>query len=89
MNADRKREFNIRYINPDANEGLPTQKLTNCEIRYDMFSCQDCNKYVCLFIQNKINVIEKLNLLVIKLNMNDDLTIRKKYVSFLPIPSEN
>ena len=37
-----------------------------------MFSCQDFTKSVCLYIQNKINVLDKLHLLVRTLNMNDD-----------------
>ena len=37
-----------------------------------MSSCQDCTKYICLDIQKKMNVLEKLHLLVITLNMNDD-----------------
>ena len=37
-----------------------------------MFSCQDCTKSVCLDIQKKLNVIEKLYLLVRTLNMSDD-----------------
>ena len=45
----------------DTNEGLSTQKLTNCEIRDDMFSFQDCTKSVCLDIQKKTNFLEKLN----------------------------
>ena len=48
----------LRYITPDKNEGLSTQKLTNCEIKYYMFSCQECTKSVCLDIQNKMNVLE-------------------------------
>ena len=37
-----------------------------------MFSCQYCNKSVCLDILKKTNFIERLNLLVRTLNMNDD-----------------
>ena len=36
-------------------EGLSSHKLINCEIRYDLFSYQDCTKYVFLDIHKKIN----------------------------------
>ena len=28
-----------RYITPERNQGLSTQKLINCEIEYDLFCC--------------------------------------------------
>ena len=66
-------EKNHRKIDRfDTNEGLSTQKLTNCEIRDDMFSYQNCTKSIYLYIQKKMNVIKKLHLLVRTLNMNDD-----------------
>ena len=37
-----------------------------------MFSCQDYTKSVCLDIQNKMNVLDILNLLIRTLNINDD-----------------
>ena len=37
-----------------------------------MFSFQDCTKYFCLDIQNKMNVLEKSYLLVRTLDINDD-----------------
>ena len=43
----------LRYITPYTNEGLSTQKLTNCEIRDDKFSCQDFTEYVCFDIPRK------------------------------------
>ena len=42
------------------------------ERRDDLFSFQYCTKPVCLDIKKKINVLEKFNLLVRTLNMNDD-----------------
>ena len=62
----------LRYITPDTNEVLSTQKLKTFEIRDDMFSFQYFTKSFCLYIQKKINVIEKFCLLVRTLNMNDD-----------------
>ena len=60
------------YITPEGREGLSTQKLANCEIKYGLFSCQYCTKSFCLDIKKKINVIEKLYLPIRTLNMNDD-----------------
>ena len=35
----------LTYIHQiDTNEGLVTQKLTNFDMRDDMFSCQDCTE---------------------------------------------
>ena len=62
----------LRYITPKANKGLSTQKPKKWERRDDLFSCQYCTKSVCLDIKKKINVLEKLHLLVRTLNMNDD-----------------
>ena len=41
----------LSYITSDKNQSLSTHKLKNCEIRYDMFSLQDCTKYVRWGIQ--------------------------------------
>ena len=30
-------QYSLRYTTPDTNEGLSTKKLTNCEIRDDIF----------------------------------------------------
>ena len=62
----------LRYVTPDTNEGLSIQKLTNCEIRYDMSSWQYCTESVCFYIQNKTNVLDRFHLLVITMNINDD-----------------
>ena len=48
-------------------------------MRYDMFSCEDCTKSVCLDIQKKMSVIEKLNLLLRTLNTNDSENEEKLY----------
>ena len=52
----------LRYVTPDTNEGLSIQKLTNCEIRYDMSSLQYCTESVCFYIQNKTNVLDRFHL---------------------------
>ena len=53
-----------RYITPQKNEVLKTLKLTNCEIEYDIFCCQYCNKSLRLDMENNSVVIDKLHLLV-------------------------
>ena len=62
----------LRYINPETNEFLSTQKLINCEIKDDMFSCQDYTEYFCFVIQKKMNVLDRLHVLVRTLNINYD-----------------
>ena len=42
-----------------------------------MFSCQYGTKSICLDIQNKMNVLERLHLLVRTLNMNDNYNEEK------------
>ena len=59
----------LRSFTMDTNEGLSTQKLTNCEIRDAMFSCQYCNKSVCLYIQKEKMFLK--NCIYLTLNMND------------------
>ena len=71
-----------KYTTPEVNEGLLTQKLTNCEMEYDLFCCQDFTKPLWLDFR-KINDLKKLYLLVRTLNMNDDN--EKNYKAFKPI----
>ena len=61
-----------KYITSEGREGLSTQKLTNCEIEYDLYCCSDFTKSLCLYMKKKMNVLDKLHLLVKTLHMNDD-----------------
>ena len=61
-----------QYITSEGREFLSTQKWTNCDIGYDLYCFSDCTKSLCLDIKMKMNVLEKLYLLVKILNMNDD-----------------
>ena len=61
-----------KYIASEGGEDLSIQKLTNCEIDYDLFCCSDYNKSLCLEIKKKCFSLEKLYDLVKTLNMNDD-----------------
>ena len=58
-----------------------------CEIEYDLFCFSDCTKSLCLYIEKKMNVIEKLYLLIRTLNINDDS--KENCYAFQPISSEN
>ena len=55
---------------PQENEFLTTHKITNCDIEYDLFCCQDCTESLCLDIKGKNYVLEKLHSLVITLSMD-------------------
>ena len=48
-----------RYITWKENEGLKNHKSTNYEIEYDLFCCQDCTKWLCLYIKKKMYILEK------------------------------
>ena len=63
-----------KYITSGGGEYLSNQKLTNCDIYYDLFCCSDCTKSLHLDIKKKMCALEKLYNLVKKLNMNDDKT---------------
>ena len=53
-----------KYITSEGRDGLSTHKLTNCGVEYDLYCCSDCTKSLCLDNKMKINVLEKLHLLV-------------------------
>ena len=59
-----------KYITSEGREGLSSGKSINCEIDYDLFCCPDCTESLCLDIKKKMNVLEKLCLLVRTLDMN-------------------
>ena len=63
-----------KYITSEGGEDLSNQKLTHCEIVYDLFCCSYCNKSLCLEIKKKICALEKLYNLVKTLDMNNDKT---------------
>ena len=48
------------------------QKLSNCEIDYDLYCCSDCTKSFCLEIKKKKGALDKLYNLVKTLNINND-----------------
>ena len=61
-----------KYITSEGRYGLSTNKLTNCEIYCDLYCCSDCTKSLCLVVKKKMNVLDKLYILVKTFNMNDD-----------------
>ena len=61
-----------KHIISEGREGLSTQKSTNFEIEYDLFCCPDFTESLCLDIKKKMNVIEKLHLLIRTPNTNND-----------------
>ena len=43
-----------KYITSEGGEDLFDQKLTNCDIDYDLYRCSDCTKSLCLEIKKKL-----------------------------------
>ena len=64
-----------RNITPQVNKVLKTQKLSNFEIQYDVFCFQDCTQ--SLKLEFFMSFIERFNLLVRTLNMNEDENVEK------------
>ena len=61
-----------KCITSEGGEYLLNQKLTNCEIDYDIYCCSDCTKSLCLEIKKKESALKKIYNLFITLNMNND-----------------
>ena len=75
MYRDIEKLFSMTHRNTSLRKGgdnLSNQKLTNCDIEYDQFSCLYYTKSLCLVVKKKMNVLEKLYNLVKTLNMNDE-----------------
>ena len=61
-----------KYTTSEAGDDLSNQKLKNCDIGYDYYFWSDCAESLCLYINKKMSVLEKLYNLVKTLNVNDD-----------------
>ena len=78
-----------RNMSQNENEVPETHKLTKFEVKNDKMCCKDCTKSLCLDIQKKISIINRLHTLVRTLNMNEDGNKEKLNMAFWPISSEN
>ena len=58
-----------KYTTSEGRNDLLTQKFKNCDIEDDLFCFHYFTNSLCLDIKNKMNIIEKLYLLVKILNM--------------------
>ena len=47
----------------ERRDSLSTQKLTNCDIEYDMYCCSDLTESLCIDIKKKMNALQKLSYL--------------------------
>ena len=61
-----------RNITHPENYISENQKSSDSEITNDKMCCKDFTESLCLYIQNKICIMEILHTLVRTLNMNED-----------------
>ena len=75
-------QYSQRNIINQENEVPATQNLTNFEITNDKTCFKDFTELLCLDIQKKIYIIERLHKLVITFDMNENENEKKLYGIF-------